>query len=87
MVMGYVKIIKRIIALEEGYKRASDYADRHEETSIDFDISDKISELKNALKQWIGYDCHDKSRQFHQRRRQVKLACRLLDTDYYEIIR
>ena len=83
--MGYVSIIRRILLLESALKRANEYSYRHEDTDIDFEIIDKIDLLKSQLKKWYESSVDKKERR--ARRNQLKLACRLLNTDFYQLMR
>lgn len=81
--MNYVSVLKRINTLINALTRAYAYGRRHPETNIDFDIEDKIAELREMLCSWINEDDAFAKR---LRRKQIRTACKLLKFDVYEIL-
>ena len=91
--MKYVNIIRRISMLNAALHRSwnTDHAEPYEDRI--YDIEDRLrakrKELSQSLKDYIT--CPDRTnrelrRYYANRRRQVKLACRLLHIDYDRII-
>lgn len=84
--MKIVRTIKRIIALDKANRRIP--------TGKAFDdnyfalwekICDKRETLSSDIKNYINFPDDRKDR--HIRRKCVKLACNILNVDYYSIIR
>lgn len=91
--MKYVNTIRRIAMLSKALHRSQNADhDEHYEDRI-FDAEDRVIakryELSRSLRNYVT--CPDRTnrelrRQYANRRKQVKLACRLLGVDYYGII-
>lgn len=77
--MKIVRTLRRIQALQNGYARASRYAERFPETDIDFLIGDKLNEVSRCLREWMNGGDVDTRR---RNRKQVKLACKIMGLDY-----
>lgn len=87
--MNYVNTIRRIIAIDNGISRIINRDDERSDSIWD-KLEDKRDALVKSIKDYIK--CPDRTNKElrHRtviRRKQVKLACRYLNVDYYRIIR
>lgn len=86
--MEYIKIIRRINAVECGLHRAYDYVSRHRDDitiDIDFKLEDKLEYLRGELRTWAR-DNAVPAKVRVNRRKQLRLACRLLGTSYEQVM-
>lgn len=90
--MKYVNTIRRIMMLDNALVRIQTHdsfwdSDRYDD--VDDRLFGKRNELVRSLRNYVT--CPDRTnrelrRQYANRRKQVKLACRLLGVDFYGII-
>lgn len=91
--MKYVHSIRRIMMLDNAINRLmthDSYYDTERYDDIEVRLWAKRKMLSESLKEFTL--CPDRTnrelrRYYANRRNQVKLACKLLGVDYYEIIR
>ena len=91
--MKYVRTIRRIMMLDVALDRINNNDNCWNTDRYD-DIEDRLWDKRKMLSQSIREytQCPDRTnrelrRYYANRRKQVKLACKLLGVDYYEIIR
>ena len=91
--MKYVNTIRRIAMLSKALHRSwnTDHSEYYEDRIFDAEdrAAAKRRELIQSLRNYVT--CPDRTnrelrRQYANRRKQVKLACKLLGVDYYESI-
>lgn len=87
--MKYVNTIRRIIAINNGISRIINRDDERYDELWD-SLEDKRDILVKSIKDYIK--CPDRTNKELRyrafiRRKQVNLACKYLDVDYYRIIR
>lgn len=82
--MTYVKTIKRICALRNAVTRADAYVVHHDDSEIDFQITGKISALRDSLAAWTSAPESRKDK--YLRRKQIRLACKLMGIDYLSVL-
>ena len=87
--MKYVNAINRITAIDKGISRIINRNDERCDEIWD-KLEDKRDVLVKSIKDYLR--CPDRTdkelrRRSFVRRKQVKVACRLLNVDYYKIIR
>lgn len=91
--MNYVNTIRRIIAIDNGISRIINRDDERCDSIWD-KLEDKLEDKRDALVKSIKdyIKCPDRTNKELRHRtvirgKQVRLACRYLNVDYYRVIR